>query len=406
MTLDLNKIHNDFPILDRLIHGKRLAYLDSAATTLKPKVVSDAMENYYSMQTSNIHRGVHTLSEEGTTLYESAREKVRSFIGASSTEEIIITKGTTDSINIVAQSLGQDYFKEGDEVIITHMEHHSNIVPWQMLRDSMGLVLKVATMNEHGELDLNHLDSLITPKTKLISLVYVSNSLGTINPVKTVIDLAHSQDIPVLVDGAQAVSHIPIDVTSLDCDFFIFSAHKLFGPTGVGTLYGKKAWLDKMPPVAGGGDMILSVTFEKTLYNTLPYKFEAGTPHIGGVIGMGIAIDYVLDLGLENIDRYEHELLDYGTSQLQTINELKLIGTAKNKTSILSFTLDPVHPHDIGSILDQEGVAIRTGHHCTQPVMQFFGIPATARASLAFYNTKEDIDQLVSALHKAKEIFS
>ena len=404
-TLDVSKIREDFPILKRLIHGHPLAYLDSAATALKPKTVLDRMAEYYLMETANIHRGVHFLSEQGTLAFESAREKVRQFIGARKTTEIIFTRGATESINVVAQSFGRTLLQRGDEILITHMEHHSNIVPWQMLCLEKGCVLKVAPINDAGELIFEAFEKLLSPKTKLVSVVAVSNSLGTVNPVKRIVDLAHARGVPVLIDGAQAVSHQSVNVQDWDCEFFAFSGHKIFGPTGVGVLYGKEDLLNELPPVQGGGDMIASVSFEKTTYNVLPYKFEAGTPHIAGVIGLGTALDYVQSIGLDAIRKHEQELLEYGTKALQSVPGVRLIGTAKEKSAILSFVLDDIHPHDIGTILDQEGIAIRTGHHCTQPVMDRFKIPATARASLAFYNTKEDLDRLVNALHKVKELF-
>ncbi len=404
-TLNFSKIRDDFPILKRLIHGYPLAYLDNAATTLKPKAVVDRMAQYYSMETANIHRGVHFLSEQGTLAFENAREKVRQFIGAHKTTEIIFTRGTTESINIVAQSYGRSMLKQGDEILITHMEHHSNIVPWQMLCLEKGCVLKVAPINDTGELIFEEFEKLLSPQTKLVSVSALSNSLGTVNPVKRIIQAAHAHEIPVLIDGAQAASHQTINVSEWDCEFFAFSGHKMFGPTGVGVLYGKEDLLNKMPPMQGGGDMIASVSFEKTTYNVLPYKFEAGTPHIAGVIGLGEAIDYIHSIGMDNIQKQERALLEYGIKALSSVPGLRLIGTAKDKSAILSFILDDIHPHDIGSILDQEGIAIRTGHHCTQPVMDRFGVPATARASLAFYNTREDIDRLTKALFKVKDIF-
>jgi cysteine desulfurase/selenocysteine lyase len=405
-NFDFEKTRADFPILSREVHGRRLVYLDNAATTLKPQCVLDAVTEYYTRFTANIHRGVHLLSEEATALYESTRTKVKSFLNAESTSQIIFTSGTTQSINLVAQSFGRSRLKEGDEIIVSHMEHHSNIVPWQMLCEEKGCVLKVIPIDDSGTLDLNAFYSHLNERTKLVALVYVSNSLGTINPVEQVIKAAHERHIPVLLDGAQAVAHMEVDVQKLDCDFFVFSAHKLFGPTGVGVLYGKKELLESMPPVMGGGDMIRSVTFAKTTYAALPARLEAGTPNISGVIGLGAAIDYVQSIGLKNIEKYEQDLLDYGTERLASIPGVRLIGTALEKASILSFVVEGIHPHDLGSLLDQEGVAIRTGHHCTQPVMARFGIPATARASLSFYNSKQDIDALVSAVQKAKELFS
>jgi cysteine desulfurase/selenocysteine lyase len=399
------KYRKDFPNLKVKVRGKSLVYLDNAATTFKPLSVIAAVEAHYKKETSNIHRGVHYLSEKATAAYESARERVARFINANETKEIIFTRGTTESINLVAASYGRAFLKSGDEIIITEMEHHSNIVPWQILCEEKKCTLKIAPINDHGELILEEFKKLISPKTKFISLVYISNSLGTINPVKEIITLAHQQNIPVLLDVAQSVNHIPIDVQELDCDFLAFSGHKLFGPTGIGVLYGKEKLLEKMPPYQGGGDMIASVTFEKTTYNVLPYKFEAGTPHVAGVIGLGAAIDYVQSVGLENIKAYEYSLLEYGTSALKKIPGLRLIGTAKNKAAILAFTLPGIHPHDVGTLVDQEGVAIRTGHHCTQPLMKHFGVAATSRASLAFYNTSDELDRLVSALKKAMKVF-
>lgn len=399
------KLRKDFPNLSIKAHGKPLVYLDNAATTFKPLPVIEAVERHYRRETSNIHRGVHFLSEQATAQYEAVRENVAKFINAKSSKEIIFTRGTTESINLVASSYGRTFLKPGDEILITEMEHHSNIVPWQMLCEEKKCILKVVPMDDTGTLKMNDLETLITTRTKFISLVYISNSLGTINPVEKVISLAKARGIPVLIDAAQTVNHIPVDVQQLDCDFLVFSGHKLFGPTGVGVLYGKSSLLEKMPPYQGGGDMIASVTFEKTTYNTLPYKFEAGTPHIAGVIGLGAAVNYVQSIGLDNIRTHEEELLNYGTKILQKIKGLKLIGTAKNKAAILSFLIPGIHAHDIGTLVDQEGVAIRTGHHCTQPVMKHFGVAATSRASLAFYNTEEELDQLVSALKKAMKVF-
>lgn len=405
-SFNVNAVRKDFPTLSVSVRGKPLVYLDNAATTLKPKSVIRALERYYKEECSNVHRGVHYLSEMATAEYEGAREKIRHFINARLSSEIIFTRGTTDAINIIAQSYGRTFLKAGDEVLISHMEHHSNIVPWQMLCEEKGCVLKVAPINDAGELMLDEFKGMINPNTKLISIVYVSNSLGTINPVKEIIDLAHTHRIPVLVDAAQAVGHRKVDVADLDCDFLVFSGHKLFGPTGIGVLYGKADLLNAMPPAQGGGDMIASVTFEKTTYNVLPYKFEAGTPHIAGVIGLGAAVDYVQSIGFENIEACEKELLEYGTKVLKSIPGLRLIGTARNKAAILSFVLDKIHPHDLGTLVDEQGVAIRTGHHCTMPLMALFNVPATARASLAFYNTKREIDSLVTAIYKAKKVFA
>jgi cysteine desulfurase/selenocysteine lyase len=405
MAFDINKIRQDFPNLAVTVRGKKLAYLDNAATTFKPRSVIESGNRHYTSGVANVHRGVHYLSEMATQEYEEARTKTRIFLNAADNAEIIFTRGTTESINLVAQSFGRAFLKAGDEIIISAMEHHSNIVPWQMLCEQNGCVLKIIPINDNGEIIFEEYSKLLTFKTKLVSIVYISNSLGTINPVEEIIAEAHKKGALVLVDGAQAVSHTKIDVQKLDCDFFAFSGHKLFGPTGIGVLYGKRSLLEKMPPYQGGGDMIASVTFEKTIYNVLPYKFEAGTPNIAGAIGLGAAIDYVESIGLDNIANYKKELLDYGTQALLTIPDLRLIGTAKHKSSILSFVLPDIHPHDLGTIVDGEGVAIRTGHHCTQPVMKRFNIPATARASLAFYNTKEEIDALVKAVQKAREVF-
>ena len=402
---DVEKIRNDFPILQTKVHGKQLVYLDNGATSQKPISVIKKAQEYYSSMNSNIHRGVHALSQVSTEAYESARIKIKSFINALGKNEIIFTRGTTESINLVAQSYGRANFQEGDEVIISQMEHHSNIVPWQMICEEKGAKLKVIPINDEGEIIYEEFEKLLTHKTKFISVVYVSNSLGTVNPVKNIIDLAHQNNIPVLLDAAQAVNHFPIDVQELDCDFLAFSGHKIYGPTGIGVLYGKINLLESMPPYQGGGDMIETVTFERTTYNELPYKFEAGTPNIAGAIGLGEAIDYISRVGLENIALHEKYLLDYATEAVSDIPGLKIIGTAKEKVSVLSFVLDDVHPHDIGTFLDFEGVAIRTGHHCTQPVMDRYNIPATSRASFAMYNTKEEIDTLVNGLRKIIEVF-
>ena len=399
---NVKRIRKDFPNLHVKVHGKPLVYLDNAATTFKPQVVIDTLQHHYSQETSNVHRGIHTLSQKATEAYEKSREKVQKFLNAAQSHEIIFTRGTTESINLVSHSYGH-FLKSGDEILISEMEHHSNIVPWQMLCEEKGCVLKIIPMNDQGELLFD--EKLITPQTKFVSIVYVSNSLGTVNPVKKIIQAAHRLNIPVLVDGAQAVTHTQIDVRELDCDFFAFSGHKLFGPTGVGVLYGKEALLNKMPPFLGGGDMISSVTFAKTTYNVLPYKFEAGTPNVADVIGLGSAIDYVESLGLEAIHEHKQKLLDYATKALQKIDGLRLIGTAKEKTAVLSFVLPDIHPHDLGTLIDEEGIAIRTGHHCTQPVMQHFKIPATSRASLSIYNTEEEIDKLVKAIQKVKDVF-
>ena len=403
---DVEAVRRDFPILSREIGGKPLVYLDSAATSQKPQVVIDALVAYYSDINANVHRGVHTLSQEATDAYEGGRSRVRQFINAAEDAEIIFTRGTTEGINLVAQTLGAQRAEQGSEVIISNMEHHSNVVPWQILCEQRGARLRVVPINEDGELLMDEYEKLLGPQTALVSIVHMSNALGTINPVKDIVAMAHSHGVPVLLDGAQAAPHLPVDVRDLDCDFYAFSGHKLFGPTGIGVLYGKRELLESMPPYQGGGEQIKSVTYEKTIYNDLPYKFEAGTPHIAGVVGLGAAIDYVNDIGLERAAAYEHELLQYGTEQLQAIEGLRLIGTARQKASVLSFLLDGIHPHDIGTVLDTQGIAIRTGHHCAQPLMQRFQIPATARASLAFYNTKAEIDALVEGIHRTFEVFS
>jgi len=405
-AFDVERIREDFPILKRRVHGKPLIYLDNAATSQKPQVVIDAITRYYSSGNSNVHRGIHLLSEEATQAFEGARAKVARFLNASDAREIVFVRGTTEAINLVAQSYGRTSIRQGDEIIISAMEHHSNIVPWQILCEQTGARLRVIPINDDGELLMDEYGKLLNERTRFVSVVHVSNALGTINPVKQIIEMAHGQGVPVLLDGAQAAPHLPVDVRQLDCDFYVFSGHKLFGPTGIGVMYGKAHLLEAMPPYQGGGDMILSVTFEKTLYNVVPYKFEAGTPHIAGVIGLGAAIDYLEGIGLERIATYEQWLLRYATEAVSTIPGLRIIGTAKEKASILSFVLDGVHAHDVGTILDHEGIAIRTGHHCAMPVMQRFNVPATARASLAFYNTKEEIDALVRAIHKAKEMFT
>ena len=401
----VEKIRQDFPALRGKVHGKPLVYLDNAATSQKPQGVIDTITRYYVSENSNVHRGVHFLSELATQVYESARSRVRQFLNAAHYREIIFTRGTTESINLVTWSYGRRHVQAGDEVIISAIEHHSNIVPWQMLCEEKGAFLRVIPINDDGELLLDEYERLLSPRTKLVALTYVSNALGTVNPVKAMIAMAHRRGIPVLIDGAQAVPHMAVDVQELDCDFFALSGHKLFGPTGIGVLYGKAELLEAMPPYQGGGDMISAVTFEKTIYNTLPHKFEAGTPHIEGVIGLAAGLDYVLRIGLDRIAAYESVLLAYGTELLSAIPGLRIIGTAKHKASVLSFVLDGVHAHDIGTILDHEGIAIRAGHHCAMPVMKRFGVPATARASLAFYNTREELDALAKGILKVKEIF-
>lgn len=404
-SFDVEAVRKDFPILNREVQGKPLVYLDSAATSQKPQSVIDTLVRYYSETNANVHRGVHTLSQEATDEYEGARSKVREFIAASDDAEIIFTRGTTEGINLVAQTLGLNRVNEGDEVIISNMEHHSNVVPWQMLCEARGANLKVIPINDDGELLMDEYEKLINPRTKLVSVVHLSNALGTINPAKDIVAIAHQHGVPVLLDGAQSAPHMAVNVRELDCDFYAFSGHKLYGPTGIGILYGKREILESMRPYQGGGDMIKSVTFEKTLYNNLPYKFEAGTPNIAGAIGLGAAIDYVNSIGIDRIAAYEQLLLEYGTEQLAAIERLQIIGNAHDKGGVLSFLLEGIHPHDIGTVLDTQGIAIRTGHHCTQPLMQRFQIPATARASLAFYNTKSEIDALVEGIHKTFEVF-
>jgi cysteine desulfurase/selenocysteine lyase len=405
LRFDVESIREDFPILKQLVRGKPLVYLDNAATSQKPAAVIDAMTRYYSADNSNIHRGVHLLSERATKEYEEARVKVQGFINAAQAREIIFVRGTTEAINLVANSYGRANVKPGDEILITAMEHHSNIVPWQLLCEETGARLRVAPINDDGELILEEFEKLLNERTKLVSMAHISNALGTINPVRGIVEIAHNHNVPVMIDGAQAAPHTSIDVQELDCDFYAFSGHKVYGPTGIGVLYGKANLLDAMPPYQGGGDMIASVTFEKTTYNALPYKFEAGTPNIAGTIGLGAAIDYVNQLGLERIARYEEELLAYGTKALSPISGLRLIGTAREKAGVLSFVLEGIHPHDVGTILDREGIAIRTGHHCAMPLMDRFGVPATARASLAFYNTRQEIDALVAGINKVREVF-
>ena len=404
-ALDVDRVRQDFPILQRTVHGKPLVYLDSAATTQKPRLVLDALAQYYAHGNANIHRGVYLLSEEATAAFDGARTKIQRFINARSHREVVFTRSSTESINLVAQSFGRQNIGPGDEILITHMEHHSNIVPWQLLCEQTHARLRVAPIDDHGELLMDEFERLLSPKTKLVAVVHLSNSLGTINPVTEIISLAHQRNIPVLVDGSQAAYHMPVDVQALDCDFYVFSGHKLYGPTGIGVLYGREALLHSMPPYQGGGDMIRSVTFEKTTYADLPHKFEAGTPHIAGAVGLGAAIDYISGIGFDKIATHETDLMEYGTAALSEIPGLRMIGTARHKASVLAFVLKGAHPHDVGTIVDMEGVSIRTGHHCTQPVMERFGVPATARASVAMYNTRQEIDQLVHALHRVRETF-
>lgn len=400
-SIDIEKVRADFPILSRKVNGTPLIYFDNGATSQKPLSVIDSLTNYYTNQNANIHRGVHTLSQEVTVAYENARSTIQNHLNAKHAHEIIFTKGTTDSINLVASSFGKKYISEGDEILISAMEHHSNILPWQQLCEEKGAVLKVIPINDAGELIISDYKRLLNEKTKIVAITHISNTLGTINPIEEIIALAHAKNIPVLVDGAQAVPHTAVDVQALDCDFYCFSGHKLFGPTGVGILYGKEKWLNEMPPYQVGGGTIKTVSFEKIEYADLPLKFEAGTPHIEGGIGLAVAIDYINTIGLDTIAEYEHELLLYATDALQKIEGVKIIGTAKNKASVISFVVKGLHPFDIGTILDQLGIAVRTGHHCTQPLMAFYCVPGTIRVSFAFYNTKEEIDIFIKGLQKA-----
>jgi cysteine desulfurase / selenocysteine lyase len=399
------RIREDFPTLKQKVHGKPLIYLDNAATSQKPQAVLDTLLRYYTSENSNVHRGLHFLSELATKKYEDARIKIQRFINAADFREIIFVRGTTEAINLVACTYGRQHVRAGDEIVISALEHHSNIVPWQMLCEEKGAFLRVVPINDRGELLLEEYEKLLTPRTRLVAVNHVSNALGTVNPIRKIVELAHQRGIPVLVDGAQAVPHTRVDVRELDCDFYAFSGHKVYGPTGIGVLYGKAALLETMPPFQGGGDMISSVTFEKTTYNKIPYKFEAGTPNIAGVIGLGAAIDYLNSIDMEAVAGYEHGLLEYATDAISAVPGVRLIGTAREKAAVVSFVLDGVHPHDVGTILDQEGIAVRAGHHCAQPVMDRFGVPATVRASLGLYNTREEIDTLVAGLHKVSEVF-
>ncbi|MBM0107081.1 cysteine desulfurase [Steroidobacter sp. S1-65] len=403
-ALDIAAIRRDFPILHQSVNGKPLVYLDNAASSQRPKSVIEAVSRYYEHDHANVHRGVHTLSQRATDAYEGARETIRRFINARDTKEIVFTRGTTEAVNLVAQSFARPGFQPGDEILISALEHHANIVPWQLLREQVGAVLKVIPISEQGEVDFVEFEKLIGPRTRLLALAHVSNALGTIVPVEKFIKVAKQHGVPVLLDGAQAIPHTPVDVQALGCDFYCFSSHKMLGPTGMGVLYGRKELLEAMPPWQGGGDMILSVSFEKTTFNQLPWKFEAGTPHIAGAIGLAAAIDYLETIGMERIAAYEHELLEYATDRLSRVPGLRIVGTAANKAAVVSFTLEGIHPHDIGTILDTEGVAIRTGHHCAMPVMEFFNIPATARASMSFYNTREEIDRLAAALEHTRKV--
>ncbi len=405
-TFPVEEVRRDFPILHQQVYGHPLVYLDNAATSQKPRAVIDAISHYYERGNANIHRGVHFLSEHATEEHEAARRIVQRFLNAADKREVIFVRCATEGINLVAQTYGRKHVSAGDEVLITEMEHHSNIVPWQMLCEEKDAKLRVIPINDRGELMMDELPKLLGPRTKLLAVTHVSNALGTITPLRRIIEIAHSRGVPVVVDGAQAVPHLKVDVQELDCDFYVFSGHKVYGPTGIGVLYGKRALLEAMPPYQGGGDMIRSVTFEKTLYNDLPYKFEAGTPNIGGAIGLGAAIDYINHLGIDNIAAHEHDLLAYATESLSAMPDIRIIGTAAEKAAVISFIIEGIHPHDIGTILDRSGIAIRTGHHCAQPVMQRFRIPATARASFAMYNTRGEVDALVEGIQKVKEVFA
>ncbi|MDN5306216.1 MAG: cysteine desulfurase / selenocysteine lyase [Bacteroidota bacterium] len=403
--MDIIEIRHDFPILQREVYGKPLVYLDNAATTQKPRCVVEKIDEMYFTLNSNVHRGVHFLSQEATQAHENARKTVQKFIGAASESEIVFTRGTTESINLVASSFCRAFCKEDDEILITAMEHHSNIVPWQLQADIRGVKLRVAPINEKGELRLDEFEKKISPRTKLISVTHISNVLGTINPIDEIIRIAHEHDIPVLIDAAQSVQHIGVNVQQLDCDFLVFSSHKIYGPTGVGVLYGKEKWLNAMPPYQGGGEMIANVSFEKTTYNEIPFKFEAGTPDFVGTTALASALDYVAGLGIDNIAAYEKELLDYATERLSSMDGMRIFGEAQNKSSVLSFLVKDIHPYDVGTLLDKMGIAVRTGHHCAEPLMNFFGVPGTVRASFAFYNTREEIDLLANAIERIVKMF-
>ena len=403
---DVAKVRADFPILQQEVRGRPLVYLDSAASAQKPRAVIDAISHFYTHDNANVHRGVHFLSERSTAAFEGAREKVARFLHAKDAKEIVFVRGTTEAINLVVQTFGRKNVGPGDEVLITAIEHHANIVPWQMLCEQQGAKLKYIPVDTHGDLVLDGLDELLTPRTRILALTHVSNALGTVTPVKELVRRAHAKGIPVLVDGAQAVTHFPVDVVDLDCDFYAFSGHKLFGPMGIGVLYGKKERLESMPPYQGGGDMILSVTMEKTIYNRVPYRFEAGTPDVAGAVGLGAAIDYLQRVGMENIAAHDRELLAYTEQALAKVPGVRLLGQARERSGLVSFVMEDVHPHDIGTILDREGIAVRAGHHCAQPLMQCFGVAATVRASLALYSTREDVDALVRGLHKVREMFA
>lgn len=406
LPLDVLRLRQDFPVLHQRINGKPLAYLDNGASSQRPRAVIDAERRYAEESHANVHRGVHTLSQRATDAFEAARERVRRFINARSSREVIFTRGTTESINLVAYSFLRPRVKPGDEILITWLEHHANIVPWQLACEATGAVLKVAPIDARGELDLDAFRALLSDRTRLVATAHVSNALGTVMPVREIVAMAHARGVPVLLDGAQAVPHLALDVQALDCDFYAFSGHKLYGPDGIGVLYGRESLLESMPPWQGGGDMILAVRFDGTTYNQLPFKFEAGTPHISGAVGLAAAIDYLEAVGLDRVAAWEQRLLQHATARLGEIEGLRIIGTAQDKASLVSFVVDGVHPHDIGTILDQEGIAIRTGHHCAMPAIEFFGVPATARASFAFYNTFEEIDRLASAVQGARDLFA
>jgi len=403
--LDIKKIRSDFPTLNQMVHDSPLVYFDNGATTQKPDVVIERVQQYYENENSNVHRGVHYLSQEATSRHEEARETVQHFINAASTKEVVFTKGTTESINLVASSFAKKFLKEGDEIIVSEMEHHANIVPWQMACEEKGVHLKVVPIFEDGSLDMEAYENLLSDKTKMVAIAHISNVMGIINPIEKIIELAHEKSIPVLIDGAQGVSHTKVDVQALDCDFYVFSGHKLFAPMGIGVLYGKEEWLEKLPPYQTGGEMIKNVSFERTTFNELPFKFEAGTPNVAGALGLAAAIDYITALGLEEIEAHEKDLLDYGTEQLSRVVGVRIIGTNANKASVISFVFDDIHHYDAGTILDQLGIAVRTGNHCAQPLMKRFGISGTIRAAFAFYNTREEIDKFVVSLNRLRQMF-
>ncbi|MHB1241740.1 MAG: SufS family cysteine desulfurase [Gammaproteobacteria bacterium] len=404
-ALDVERLRQDFPILHQQVYGHPLVYLDNAATTQKPRAVIDAVRRYYERDNSNVHRGVHALSQRATEEYEGAREKVRAFLNAGSVRELVFVRGTTEAINLVASTFGRSRIREGDEIVLTEMEHHSNIVPWQLLAEQTGAVLRVVPINEDGELVMGEFEKFLGPRTRLVTVAHLSNALGTINPVRRIIELAHAHDVPVLLDGAQAAPHIKVDVQELDCDFYAFSGHKLYGPTGIGVLYGKAKWLESMPPYQGGGEMIRQVSFKGSTYGDIPCKFEAGTPNIAGAVGLGAAIDYVRGVGLDAIAAHEQDLLDYALTAAGEVPGMRVVGRAREKASILSFVLESIHPHDIGTILDRYGLAVRAGHHCAMPVMEHYCLPATARASFALYNTRAEVDALIAGIRKVQEVF-